>query len=119
MIYHESIGTESDLISRIEGSLTLESVWDQHILLAFRNFHQQYIRKYVKVTSLISDVLMHTETCMTPTQLRWEWTLDAKLAVRTLKWAFTDATFRNDCNPAKLTIPLNSVSGFAIASIRN
>jgi len=90
VISPDTIGIELDSISMPEDWPTPECVWDVQVLLGFTHFYRWFIRKYAKVTTLISNLLKKIGTSRTPKQLKWEWTWDAELAFRKLKRAFTN-----------------------------
>jgi len=115
----DGIGMELDRISMIEDSPTPESIRDVHVRFWFRNFYRQFIRKYAKVTTPISDLLKKAERSRTPRELKREWTGDAELAFRKLNRAFTNAPILNHFDPAKPIILQTDASGFVIAGILN
>ena len=89
------------------------------MLLGFTNFYRQFIRKYAKVTTPISDLLKKVETSRMPKQLQWEWTRIAELVFRKLEKAFPDEPILNHFDPAKLIILQTDASSFPIAGILN
>jgi hypothetical protein len=119
VLSHFGIGMVSDRISMMEDWPTPESVWHVQVLVRFTNFYRWFIRKFAKITTPISDLLKKAVTSRTPKQLTWEWTRDAELAFRKLKWAFTDDPILNHFEPAKAIIRLADASGFDIAGILN
>jgi hypothetical protein len=119
VISHDGIAMESDRISTIEDWPTPVSIRDVQVLLGFTNFYWQFIRKYAKVTTPISDLLKKAGNPRTSKQVKWEWTRDAELAFQKLKRAFTDAPILNHFDLAKPIILQTDASGFAIAGILN
>jgi hypothetical protein len=113
------IGIESDCISTIQDRPTPESVRDMQVLLGFTNFYQRFIRKYAKVTTLISDLLKKAETSRTPKHLKLYGTWDTELAIQKLKRAFTKAQILNHFHLAKPSILQTDASGFTITGILN
>jgi hypothetical protein len=89
------------------------------VLLGLKNFYRRLIRKYAKLTTLISDLLKKAETSRKSKQLKWEWTRDAELAFRKLNRTFTDFPIVNHFDPAKPIILQTDARGFAIAGILN
>jgi hypothetical protein len=90
VINSEGIGIESDRIATIEDCLVPKSIRDVQELLGFANFYQQFIRKYEKVTLLLTELLnTMTDTARTPNApakalgklnkplTKWEWTRKA------------------------------------------
>jgi len=100
VISPHGIGMELDPISRIEDWPTPEFFRDVQVLLGFTNFYRRIFRKFLKVTTSISDLLKNAETSRTPKKLKWEWTRDADLAFRKMNRAFTDAMLLNHFHPA-------------------
>jgi hypothetical protein len=89
------------------------------VLLGFTNLYRRCIRKYINVTTPISDLLKKAETSRTPKQLKSEWTRDDELALWKLKRAFTDAPILDHFDPVKPIILQTDVTSFAIAGILN
>ena len=119
VISPDGIAMESDRISMIEEWPTTQSVRDVQVLLVYTNFFWRIIRKYAKITSLISDLLKKAENSRKSKQINWEWTRDAKLAFRKLNRAFTGAPIQQDLKPAQSFILPTDASGFTIPSILN
>jgi len=67
----------------------------------------------------MSDQLKTAVPSTTPKQIESEWTRDAKLAFRNLKWAFTDASTLNHFDPATPVILQTNASRFTRAGILN
>jgi hypothetical protein len=61
VISRHGIGIESAPILRIEDWPTPESFRNVQVLIRFNNIYQRIIRKYVKVTTPISDLLKNAE----------------------------------------------------------
>ena len=110
---------ESDRISKIEDWPTAQSIQDVQVLLGFTNFYRQFIRKYTKVTTPISDLLKNAENSRTSKQVKWEWTWDAELAFRKLKWVFPDALILKHFELDDPIILQTDASGIPIGGILN
>jgi len=106
------VGMESDRISTIEDWPTPESIRDVQVFLGFTNFYRQFIRKYAKETTPISDLLKISPG-------KWAWTRAADLAFRKLNKAFTKAPIDQHFDPARPIILQTDASSFAIAGILN
>jgi len=108
IVNSDGIGMESVRISTIQDWPTPKSVRDVQVLVRFANFYRRFIRKYVKVTLLLTELLKKTETLNAPkTSVKsnkptynWEWTREAELAFRNPKRAFTWAPILQHFNPA-------------------
>lgn len=105
------VSMEEDRIASIEDWPTPTCIRDIQVLLGFTNFYRRFIKRYAKVTAPISDLLK--KAC------KWEWTLQADKALRTLKHAFTEAPILQHFDPQKPIIVQTDASGFAIAGIIN
>jgi len=122
VITPDGVGMESDRISTLEDWPTPKSVRDVQVLLGFTNFYRRFIRKYAKVTLPLTELLKKSETSRgkkSEGSAQWEWTLEAELAFRNLKWTFTEAPILQHFDPAKPIILQTDASGFAIAGILN
>jgi hypothetical protein len=119
VISPDGIAIESDRISTIEDWPTPECVREVQVLLEFTNFYRRSIRKYAKATTPISAQLKKAENPRMSKQVKWEWTRDAELAFRKLKWDFTDSPILNYLDPAKPIILQTDASGVAKAGILN
>ena len=117
VISPDGIAMESDNISMIEDWPTPESVRDVQVLVGFTHFYWRFIKKYVQVTTPISDLLKIAENSRTSQEVKLEWTRDAKLAFRRFKSAFTDSPILNHFDPAKPMILQTDASCVAIAGI--
>ena len=115
----DGIAMESDRISMSEDWRTPESVQDVQGLLGSMNFYQQFLRKYAKVTTPISNLLKKAQNSRTSKQVKWEWTSDDEMAFRKWKLAFPEAPMLNHSEPAELIILQTDASGFTIAGILN
>jgi hypothetical protein len=115
----DQIGMVSDSISTIKDWRTPESVLEVQVLLRITNFYRRFIRKYVMVTTPISELLKKVETSRTPKHLKWEWTRDAELVFRKFTRAFTDAPILTYVDQAKPIVLQSNASSFAIAGILN
>ena len=119
VISPDGIAMELDRISTIVHWPTPEPIREVQVLLEFTNSYPQFIRKYAKVATPISDLLKKAENPRTSKQVKWEWTWDAELAFWKLKRAFTDAPILNNLDPAKPILLQTDASGFGIAGILN
>jgi len=122
LITPDGVGMESDRISTIEDWLTMKSVRDGLVLLRFTNFYRRFIRKYAKVTLLLTELLKKSEKSRrkkSEGSAKWEWAREAELEFRKLKWTITEALILQHFNPAKPIILQTDASGFAIAGILN
>jgi hypothetical protein len=122
VITPKGVSKESDQIATIEDWPTPESIRDVQVLLGFTNFYRSFILKYAKVTFPLTDVLKKSETfrCKkSKGSAKWEWTREAELAFRKLKWTFTEAPILQHLDPTKTIILQPHASGFAIAGILN
>lgn len=79
-------------------------------------FDQQFIRKYGKVSTLISDLLKKAGNSRRSEQVKWDWTREVFWMIKT---AFTDAPILKHFEPAELIIVQTDASGFARAGILN
>jgi hypothetical protein len=78
VLHPNGIGNKSKRRLKIQDWPIQESIRDVTVLVGFMNWYQQFIRKYAKVTTPISDMLKKAESCMTPKQLQYEWTQHAQ-----------------------------------------
>ena len=112
IISSDGIFMESDRISTIEDWPTHKSIRDLQVLVGFTNFYRRFMRKYVKVTAPISELLKKSTS-------KREWTRNAELAFQKLKMAFAEAPIHQHFDPAKPIILQMDAGGFAIAGILN
>jgi len=127
VINSDGVSIESDPISTIKACLTPKSVQDILMLLGFANFYQRFIRKYAKITLVLTALLRTTETARAPRgsngplrrAMKWEWKWEAELAFRKLEKVFTDAPILQHFDQAKPTHLQTDASGFSIAGILN
>jgi len=103
---------ESDRMSTIEHWPTPKSIRHVQVLLGFTNFYRQFIRKYAKIMTPLSNLQKNSPG-------KWEWTWMLELAIWEFKKAFTEALIHQHFDPAKPMILQMDASGFAIAGIPN
>jgi hypothetical protein len=109
----DGIEMEADRIATIEDWPTPKSVKDVQVLMGFTNFYWRFVKKYAKVTALISDLLKKEASG------KWEWTQHAELALQKLKRAFTEAPILQHFDLEKPITLQTDASGFAIGGILN
>jgi len=103
---------ESDRISTIEDWPPPKSIRDGPVSIGFTNLHQQFIRKYAKVTTPIPDLLQNSPG-------KWEWTRVSGFRFQRLRQAFTEAPIHHHFDLPKPIILQMDASCFAIAGILN